>query len=199
MSCVKCGPSMIMSTNCAVCGGPLTGFDPTGAHPNTSEAMQFCQAAISENDDEQAELAAPRYGYTGRYDVAPAPLKDAAEEGNLAIIKVPCPSWSSPPSNCKPRSRISGRRRLSAKGRISMKHMSTRFPSHAAARFRPSLRRSRMCRLGLTALMISVTKGRAETVEFLLQSKAKVDQRADNGYSAVRRALFPDRPARDAK
>ena len=140
MSCVKCGPSMIMSTNCAVCGGPLTGFDPTGAHPNTSEAMQFCQAAISENDDEQAELAAPRYGYTGRYDVAPAPLKDAAEEGNLAIIKVPCPSWSSPPSNCKPRSRISGRRRLSAKGRISMKHMSTRFPSHAAARFRPSLR-----------------------------------------------------------
>jgi ankyrin repeat protein len=56
-----------------------------------------------------------------------------------------------------------------------------------------------MCRLGLTALMISVTKGRAETVEFLLQSKAKVDQRADNGYSAVRRALFPDRPARDAK
>ena len=80
-----------------------------------------------------------------------------------------------------------------------MKHMSTRFPSHAAARFRPSLRRSRMCRLGLTALMISVTKGRAETVEFLLQSKAKVDQRADNGYSAVWRALFPDRPARDAK
>lgn len=190
---------MIMSTNCAVCGGPLTGFDPTGAHPNTSEAMQFCQAAISESDDEQAELAAPRYGYTGRYDVAPAPLKDAAEEGNLAIIKVPCPSWLSPPSNCKPRSRISGRRRLSAKGRISMKHMSTRFPSHAAARFRPSLRRSRMCRLGLTALMISVTKGRAETVEFLLQSKAKVDQRADNGYSAVWRALFPDRPARDAK